>query len=349
VSGPSSAAALAEVLDPAAVTVWIESLEIGAVPPLAFSPIGLGLSNLTFAVTDAEGRRWVLRRPPAGELLESAHDVAREYRILAGLGRTDVPAPAVYGLCTDQAISPVPLALVEMIDGLVIEGTEVGEELTPEVRGAVGHRAVSTLARIHAIDLEAAGLAGLSRSKTPHARRLLRRWHGQWEASKRRELPAVDDLAERLAAAEPPQVAPVLVHGDYHLLNLIVGPRDGEIRAVLDWELATLGDPLSDVGALLAYWPEREDPGEPFTPAPLLPGFPSRDELVEGYAEASRRPVDRLPFWHALGLWKVAIISEGVLRRAEESGGADSDSAMPPGIVENLVEQAEAVARRAGI
>jgi aminoglycoside phosphotransferase (APT) family kinase protein len=339
----------AGAIDVAAVGGWIESLGIGAAPPLTFRRIGLGLSNLTFGVTDAAGSSWVLRRPPLGELLASAHDVAREYRIIAGLGGSDVPVPAAHGLSVDPAVSPVPLALVEMVDGLVIEGTEVGETLAPEVRGEVGRRLARTLARIHAVDLEAAGLADLSRSRTPHAQRLLRRWHGQWEATKRRELPAVDDLAERLAAAAPPPVPPVLVHGDYHLLNLIVGPEDGRVRAVLDWELATLGDPISDLGALLAYWPHADDPGEPFTPAPLLPGFPSREELTATYAEASGRSLETLPFWHVLGIWKVAIISEGVLRRAEESGEVAAGSGMRPGLVEDLLEQAERVAGPAGI
>jgi aminoglycoside phosphotransferase (APT) family kinase protein len=239
---------------------------------------------------------------------------------------------------------------MEHVEGLVADSLEVARRLTPEIRGAVGLGMPRALAEIHAVDLEGTGLSALSRSKTPYAERQLRRWRGQWEGARTRDLPLVDELAERLWAALPPQRETTIVHGDFHLLNAIVSPDDGAVRAVLDWELCTLGDPLADLGGLLAYWP---DPGQ--EPGPLihfsvLSGFPSGREIAEAYAAVTDRPLDTLGFWQALGIWKVAIIAEGVLRRAQEdrrnSGGRGAPAAAA---IDRLLRRAADAAAAAGI
>lgn len=341
---------VAEALDAGAVAEWIGDLGVETVPPLRFERIGFGQSNLTFAVHDSAGGRWVLRRPPLGDLLESAHDVAREGRILAALEATSVPTPRVRGLVTDPDVTDVPLLLMEHVEGIVVDRRAVAESLSSDLRGAIGRALPATLAAIHSVDLEATGLADLTRSRTPHARRLIKRWKGQWELSRRRELPAVEELAERLLRAAPEQRERTLIHGDFHLMNAIVSARSGEPLAVLDWELATLGDPLADLGTLLAYWPRPGDFGERFFAVTELPGFPEREELAAIYAAATGRDLHTLPFWHALGLWKVAIIGEGVLRRAEaDPRGAALGQRVPPQMVEDLVAEACLVLEEAGL
>jgi aminoglycoside phosphotransferase (APT) family kinase protein len=336
-------------LDAPAVSGWMGGLELGEATPLRFSRVGNGYSNLTFRAEDAAGARWVLRRPPLGELLESAHDVEREHRILAALADEDVPTPRVLGLCRDPAVSEVPLVLMEHVDGFVLDSEAAVGRLGLDARGRVGRGLAETLARIHAVDLQRSGLATLSASRTPYAARQLRRWGSQWEASKTRELPLVGKVADRLAAAMPPQSETVLVHGDFHLMNALVS-ADGQVRSVLDWELCTLGDPIADLGGLFAYWPEPgERPGVLF-PASAYPGFPSREELAAAYAASSGRSLESLGFWHALGLWKLAIIAEGILRRElSDPRNTSLAGGVSAPLVEELVERASTVAASSGI
>lgn len=344
-----SGAAAAAGLDAQTVSDWILGADPELRPPLGFARIGRGQSNLTFLVTDADGRRRVLRRPPLGRLLASAHDVGREHRILRALGPTDVPTPQVVAFTSDPAVTDVPLLLMEHVDGLVVDELAVAEGLDPALRGRLGHALAGTLARVHAVDLQATELLDLASHK-PYAERQLKRWRRQWEASKTRELPAVDALADRLQAAVPPQRELTLVHGDFHLLNVIADHGSGAIRAVLDWELCTLGDPLADLGGLLAYWPQADDARPGVFPAPSLPGFPSREELATTYAEATARDLSDLPFWHALGLWKIAIICEGVLRRTLDDERNTAEGGAPePTMVEDLIARAELVAFEAGL
>jgi len=333
-------------LDVAATARWIESLGIELVEPLELERIGLGQSNLTYLVRDQAGHRWVLRRPPLGSLLASAHDVKREARILTALEDTEVPTARVLGVADpDEA----PLALIEYVDGVVVDRMSIARELRPEVRRGVGLSMVMTLAKIHAVDLKATGLIELSSHK-PYAERQLKRWSGQWEASKTRELPALDRLTERLQAAIPAQQDLTLVHGDFHLRNVITSRDGAAVRAVLDWELSTLGDPLADVGTLLAYWPRAgEVTAEGFN-ASSLPGFPARDELIRTYAEATGRDLAALGFWHALGLWKIAIIAEGIVRRITEEPQNQASAGIPTvERIEALVARATEVAWAAGL
>ena len=334
-------------LDEQAVTTWIRRLPVGAVGELRFDRIGNGQSNLTYLVRAEEGRRWVLRRPPWGALAATAHDVAREHRILSALAPSDVPVPRVHGLCQDPAVSPAPLMLMEHVGGVVVDDMGVAEKLLPEERRAVGLALVDTLARIHEVDLVGSGLDSLAGHK-PYAERQLRRWQRQWDTGRLSERSAVGDLARRLHGALPPPGERTLVHGDFHLQNVIVDPVAGQVRAALDWELCTLGDPIADLGTLLAYWPQPGDPAPAVFEAATLPGFPTRDELVVEYAARTGRSVESIAFWHVLALWKIAVIGEGVLRRALDNPG----NAIPVGstqAVDDLIVRAYAAADQAGI
>jgi aminoglycoside phosphotransferase (APT) family kinase protein len=218
----------------------------------------------------------------------------------------------------------------------------------PARRRAIGLALPAALASVHAVDITAVGLADLAGHK-PYAERQLKRWRRQFEDSKTRDRPRVDELAARLAEAVPEQREVTLVHGDYHLLNVIVEATGSEVRAILDWELCTLGEPLADLGGLLAYWPQADDPLPPVpTPFSTEPGFPSRDELVAAYAEASGRDVAAVGFWEALGCWKVAIIAEGVLRRRLDEP-ENGDPAEAGELVDLMLERAALAATRAGI
>jgi aminoglycoside phosphotransferase (APT) family kinase protein len=340
-------AAVAGLQEAAAAAWLVQAADLRA--PVRFARIGQGQSNLTFLATDAGGRRVVLRRPPLGHLLASAHDVAREHRILRALQGTAVPTPAVVAFTDDPAVTDVPLLAMAHVDGLAVDAPAVAEALTAGVRGRLGLALVDALARIHAADLEATGLIDLASHK-PYAARQLKRWRRQWEDSRTRELPEVTELADRLEAAMPEQRELALVHGDFHLLNVIAAPDGGTIRSVLDWELCTLGDPLADLGGLLAYWPQAGDPSEGVMPTTRLPGFASREALTAAYAQATGRDVRDVAFWHALGLWKIAVICEGVRRRAlDDPRNAPPVGVPPQHVVDDLVAHARQVAFAAGI
>ncbi|GAA4707960.1 phosphotransferase family protein [Pseudonocardia yuanmonensis] len=320
--------------------------ELGQEPAgeLALRRVGLGQSNLTYRVTDERDGVWVLRRPPLGELLESAHDVLREARILTALTGTGVPVPKVYGVLEPGVVGvdAAPAVVMSWIDGTVVDRMPVAHGLAPGSRREIALSLVRTLAEVHRVDLVATGLDGLATHK-PYAPRQLRRWSTQWERSRTAGLPEVDALTTRLRAALPDERETTLVHGDFHLRNMITSA--GRVVAVLDWELSTLGHPLADLGSLLAYWAEPGEQGlDGFLPS-TLEGFPSRAELVAEYAAASGRDVTDIDFWHALGLWKLAIIAQGVLRRATDDprNRAAEGTPTPEGIAA-VVARAHAVA-----
>lgn len=336
-------------LDTEAMAAWMEGQGI-ATRPMTFERVGLGQSNLTFLATDEGGSRRVLRRPPLGKILASAHDVVREHRILSALQGTDVPVPRVFGLCEDPAVTDVPVMVVDFVEGEVLDDKRDSARLGEAQRRQVGFSLVEALASIHAVDLDRVQLSDLG-SHSPYGARQLRRWSGQWEQSKTRELPVLDDLTRRLAARDPGSTEITLVHGDGHLRNMIIDPQDASIRAVLDWELCALGDPLADIGTLLAYW---TSPGEPLADsfsATTVPGFASRDELVAHYAEITGRDVSAVPFWHALGVWKVAIIVEGVRRRQlDDERNLSASGHLPAEVVDVLAGHAHEIldAERSG-
>jgi aminoglycoside phosphotransferase (APT) family kinase protein len=335
-------------IDRAGVEAWFAANVEGAEPPLAFERIAGGHSNLTYRVGDAAGRRWALRRPPLGRTLGSAHDMGREHKVISALGPTEVPVAPVVGLCEDESVNGAPFYVMEFVEGPVLRGLAEAEAFPGEAeRRAIGERVADTLVAIHAVDPDAVGLGDLGR-REDYVARQLRRWHGQWEKSKTRELAAIDEVHERLAARIPAQGPATIVHGDYRLDNMILTPG-GEVAAVVDWELCTLGDPLADVGLLMVYWAEAGDEDAALgQPATMAPGFPSRREVAARYAERSGRDLSELDFFVALGYWKLAIILEGVYARyaAGQYGKANDGIEAFARLVERLAEAADAAERR---
>jgi aminoglycoside phosphotransferase (APT) family kinase protein len=333
-------------IDETAVSQWL----LGAIPnltsPLTFTRLTAGKSNITTLVEDLTGRRLVLRRPPLGELLASAHDVTREFRILSALVGTGAQIATPLALIDDPGVCDAPLFVMAHVTGVVIDDEIRASTLSLEQRHAASLAIARELAAIHAVDVDAVGLGDLA-PPLPYAERQLRRWLRQWGASATHEQPLAEALHARLAAAVPEQIDTVLVHGDYHLYNMILAEDGSEVRAVLDWELSTLGDPLADLGGLLAYWSESDnDPVGPIT-LTTLPGFARREELVDAYVAASGRDVSTLGFWHALALWKIAIIHEGVRRRAIDEPG--DGAPLPVELIDGLFQRAAQVADGAGL
>jgi len=345
-SGDGSVAA-PDGIDAARVGGWFEEHVPTAQAPLSFERIAGGHSNLTYRVRDAAGGSWALRRPPLGKRLGSAHDMAREYKVVSALGPTPVPVAPVVGLCEDDGVNGAPFYVMEFVEGPILRGLAEAEIFPEESdRRAIGERVADTLVAIHAVDPDAAGLGDLGR-KEDYVARQLHRWQGQWEKSKTRELPAIDRVHDALAARIPAQGPASIVHGDYRLDNMIL-TEAGEVAAVVDWELCTLGDPLADVGLLMAYWPERgEETIALGQPANLAPGFPTREEIAHRYAKRSGRDLTDLNFFVALGYWKLAIILERVYARYAAGGYGKVDEGFKAfaQLVERLAEAAEAAER----
>ena len=316
--------------------------------PLAFELIAGGRSNLTYLVRGQAGATWVLRRPPLGHVLPTAHDMAREHRVLAGLARTSVPAPRPIALCEDPAVSGAPFYVMTWCPGVVLHDTlPPGFAERPDERRRIGEALVDVLVELHAVDPAAVGLADLGRPDGYLARQV-RRWATQWEGNKTAEVPEIDVLLGRLAAALPASPAPTVVHGDYRLGNVALDRADpGRIVAVFDWEMATLGDPLADLGYTLIYWAEPGDPpSEGLMPAvTAAAGFPRRAELVDRYARGSGRDLGAIDFYRVLALTKLAVISEGIWKRhllGQAVGGGDWRA------TEHLARRALAIAEASG-
>ncbi len=346
------ATAAAPGIDVPAVAGWVAEHVETVEPPLVFARIGEGQSNLTYRVRDAAGRVLVLRRPPTGEILESAHDMGREYRVLTGLASAEMPVPRPLALCDDTTVTGAAFYVMEHVDGLVLSTVEAAERVAPEARAQAGRSLIETLAKLQSTDLEATGLAEMRRPGS-YASRQLRRWRRQWEASRTRDVPLVDRLVERLEAAAPEETEVTVVHGDYHLLNTIVG-ADGRVRAVVDWELCTVGDPLADLGLTVAYWNELGKPAgeerrlfrEPITE---LEGFVSSRELAAGYERVSGRDLSALPFWVSFAYWKIAVIAEGVYRRWFDNPVSGTEPEHIGAAVERLAELADRAAAEASM
>jgi aminoglycoside phosphotransferase (APT) family kinase protein len=317
-------------IDATAVGGWLAERVPRLQPPLRFTRIGEGQSNLTFRVDDAGGRRLVVRRPPLGEILASAHDVVREHRILTALHPTGYPVPRTFGVCEDNAVTGAPFYAMEHVDGIVLGGAADADRLGVAARAEAARQVAATLARLHAVDLDDVGLGDFRRDESLISRQL-RRWGRQWEASKTRELADVDEVAGWLEARMPEERETVLLHGDYHLHNFVFD-QNAELRAVLDWELCTAGDPLADVGQMVAYWNELRDPDGFFRePVAAAPGFPDAEALAGLYADASGRDLGELAYWVAFAYWKIAIIVEGVYRRwlNDPQNGSDAGTLAP--------------------
>jgi aminoglycoside phosphotransferase (APT) family kinase protein len=303
-------------VDQARVTAWFQTHVQGARPPLRFEPIAGGRSNLTYRVRDASGTSWVLRRPPLHGVLPSAHDMSREHRVLSALAATPVPVPATFGLCQDPSVTGAPFYVMAHVDGVVPrDEPTVAAHLDEPARAAAADSLVDALVALHRVDPARVGLARLGRHEG-YLDRQLARWRRQLEQSRTRDLPILDEVHRRLAATVPAQVGPArIVHGDFRLDNVVLSPT-GQVLAILDWELCTLGDPLADLGLLLVYWAEPGDDTLPLGTAPTtMPGFPSRSALAEAYATRSGRDLTHLDYYLSFAYWKLAVILEGVLAR----------------------------------
>ncbi|GAA3240084.1 phosphotransferase family protein [Pseudonocardia petroleophila] len=298
----------------------------GAVPgvadgPLTVTRISGGHSNLTYRITDAAGAAWALRRPPTGMVLATAHDMGREWRFLVALADTPVPVAEPVALCRDPDVIGAEFYVMGFVDGDVLGDEASGHRLAPDARYAAGIDAIDVLAALHAVDPDEVGLSDLRRPGS-YLDRQLRRWHRQVHASDVPDLGVIDAAHDRLAkrAAELPPSDVRIAHGDFRLGNLAVGP-DGAVRAVFDWELATLGDPLADLGWIIASWGRPGDRVPATLAGPsLVEGWPERDELVARYAERSGRDVADLDFYVAFARWRSSCIGAGVYSRY--AGGA---------------------------
>ncbi len=297
------------------VTSWLEENIDGALGPFAFDVIAGGHSNLTFKVTGSNGTEFVLRRPPLGHVLASAHDMGREHRIIAALRSTPVPVAPALGFCNDPMVNGSPFYVMKFVPGLVIRDREAAErELTPAARRRASESIVDTMAAIHAVRPADVGLDDLGRHEGYIARQL-KRWYGQWNQQKTRDLPSVDRVHDALLARIPDQGPASLVHGDYRLDNCMVD-SSGQVIAVLDWEICTLGDPLADLGLLMVYWTGPGDDMSAWTgQACTAPGFLDRADMAARYATVSGRDISQLDFYVTFAYWKLTCILEGVYAR----------------------------------
>jgi aminoglycoside phosphotransferase (APT) family kinase protein len=308
-----SAAVVAEALDLDAVREWLRAYNVPVVGPLAAEVILGGRSNLTFFLRDRTGRRWVLRRPPLGAVLPTAHDVRREFAVLSALAGTRVPVPRVIGQGTDA--HGTDFYVMEEVFGIVVRDADDAAALDAAARAGSAAALAEGLAALHAVDPEEVGLGRLGRGQDYLARQI-DAWQRQADQHRTADWPEADHVRDRLLADLPTQHETTLVHGDYRLDNALLTER-GELAAVLDWELCTRGDPLVDLGVFLFYWTQDADGVAPFPrPATVLPGFPSRAEVLAHYVRASGREVPRLDYYLAYAAWRLAVVFEGVAHRS---------------------------------
>ena len=337
----------------AAFRDWLAPLVgpfVGEVGELSWSLLAGGRSNLSYLLqvvatgAGPAGGRYVLRRPPLGHVQATAHDMAREHRVQAALAGTPVPVPRMVGLCEDLAVAGAPFYVMEFVAGRVVRDPRDAARLDPATRGTAARAMIDTLAALHAVHPGTVGLDGFGRPEGFMTRQV-RRWWTQFEGSRSREVPGIEDLHEALGATVPRQRRTAVVHGDYRLDNLVLA-EDGGVLAVLDWEMATLGDPLADVGLLLAYWDGLG--GDPRRGGGVVPGpgsgFPAGSVLVERYARVAGGHaggdvgVDDLPWYVAFGFFKIAVILEGIhyrhSLRQTVGGGFEGIGEYVPGLVD---------------
>ncbi|NCV74738.1 phosphotransferase family protein [bacterium] len=326
------------------VTRWLSANVAGSVAPFHFELIAGGHSNLTFSVTDSASHHYVLRRPPLSHALASAHDMGREHRVISALQHTNVPVAPTLAMCDDVSVNDAPFYVMGFVDGIIVRDPDIAlKMLTPTTRLQASNSLVDTMAAIHSVDPVAVGLGELGRHDG-YIERQLKRWYSQWNASKTRELTEIDRVHDGLLKHLPVQGPATIVHGDYRLDNCMIN-SSGDIIAVLDWELCTLGDPLADLGLLMVYWsgPTDEPSGTTFGTT-TAEGFLNRAQLAERYAQVSGRDISHLDYYVAFAYWKLACIIEGVYARYISGAmGEQTDSTA----FEPFKLQVEASARKA--
>jgi aminoglycoside phosphotransferase (APT) family kinase protein len=320
-NGPGGIPGVPGVENPLVLATWLGEAGLTDLGELrGVQLIAGGRSNLTYRL-DLDGGKIVLRRPPLGHVLPTAHDMNREYRVLTALAGTAVPVPVALASCADPDIIGAPFYLMRFVDGLVLRSAEDGAVLSEEQAGELSNLLAETMASIHGVDVEAVGLGDFGRPAGYLARQLAR-WQRQRELSNTRELPGYEELVQRLAAGLPDSADGTLVHGDFRLDNTLVQlSRPARIAAVVDWEMSTLGDPLADLGLTLSYWADgaHASPGTPEATlrasVTSLPGFWSREQFAARYAELTGRDVSGIGYYIAFGYFKLAIVLEGIHAR----------------------------------
>jgi aminoglycoside phosphotransferase (APT) family kinase protein len=329
------------VLEP--LTAFLARSGLDAPDDLNATPVGDGHSNVTFELTTGV----IIRRPPRGPLPPSAHDVLREARLLRALEKTQVRVPKVLAVCDDTDVIGAPFYVMEKMEGHVVTH-ELPETLEAEAqRRGMAHELVDALVEVHAVDWTTIGLEGFGKP-TGYLERQLRRFGGLWEHNRTRELPEVEEIGRWLAANMPESPPATVVHGDYRLGNTMFAPQaPARLIAIFDWEMATIGDPLADLGYMVMHWTQAGDDLGQFNlhHVTTMPGFPTRQELIARYEEGSGRPMQALNWYVTLALWKAVVFMEGNYKRAI-SGSTDDPylKTFGKGVVE-LAQRALKVSR----
>lgn len=318
------------------LTAFLDEVHPGLVAgPLQAQVIAGGKSNITYLVSDGTGR-WVVRRPPLGHVLATAHDMGREYRVMSALADTAVPLPRMIAMCQDPSLMGEPFYVMEFVSGVAYRQAAQLRELGPERVAQLSQSMIDVLLDLHAVDPTEVGLADFGRP-AGFLERQVRRWSQQLDASATRELPQAQELARMLSADVPPEGSPAIVHGDYRLDNLLVTP-DGRIVAVVDWEMATIGDPLTDV-ALLCTYMQLARQSNAIADSMAAPGFMTPDEALTHYVSRSPRDTSRMGFYLGLASFKLAVILEGIHRRFVEGKTVGEGFGDVGASVEPLLEQ----------
>ena len=319
---------MTQVSDPpglrlASLSNWMQDNVAGfdASAALQATLLAGGRSNISYQLTDASGSSWVLRRPPLGHIMPSAHDMGREFRVLSGLNKVAFPTPTTRGYCEDESVIGAKFMMMDFIDGRVIESAQTASSLSATQAGEISQELVDTLARLHAVDPAAAGLDQLGKP-AGYLQRQVKRWGEQWQITKTRELPEIETLHAWLETAitKVPESLPTsIVHGDYRIDNVILARDKSEIVAVLDWEMSTLGDPISDLAISLVYWSQATD-----TLRKKIPvaedvtsglGFWSRQQVLDRYVSQTGLDISHLDECVALACFKLAVIMESIHHR----------------------------------
>ena len=296
------------------VTPWLRERVDWIAPPLVWTKLAGGHSNFTYRVDDANGNNFVLRRPPLGELLPSAHDMGREFKVMAALWPTPVPVPEPLAMCEDKTVIGANFYAMRTVEGQSLYNVEEAERLVaPDLRRDHGFHFIDVLADLHAIEPESVGLSDLGRPDA-YVGRQLKRWKASWDASKTCERPDIDLLHAYLSDRTPQQGLARIVHGDYGLHNCISNSQ-GRIAAVVDWEISTLGDSLADLAYAINGWGAVGDVSKRVIKPSMAPGYPTDLELLERYATRTGVDLSNIDFYVAFNHWKTACIIDGVLAR----------------------------------
>jgi aminoglycoside phosphotransferase (APT) family kinase protein len=301
-------------VDLAALSRWLDQERPGLrVGELSGEVIAGGKSNLTYRITDGVST-WALRRPPLAHVLPTAHDMAREYRVISALADTEVPVPQTVALCTDRDVLGADFYLMSFVDGVVLDRPEALARLTPDLARHTCEQLMDTLVALHDVDPAAVGLAEFGRPEGFLARQV-KRWSQQWQANETEARAVLPELLDRLTGTMPEQSRPGIVHGDYRLTNVMYTPDLADIAAVVDWEMATLGDPLTDVGLLVVYQTLSAEGDFVMPRMSPAEGFPTPDEMVARYGARSDRSLTDLDWYVGFGYFKLAVIAEGIHNR----------------------------------